>query len=54
MGQQAHAGVLLGNAGQVAGGIRRSATKSGVAEGDRKPVENCDRYLLKNTWCDTA
>jgi hypothetical protein len=41
--------ILRGHAGQVAGGIRRSATKRGiVADSARKPVEDCARYLLKN------
>ena len=40
--------ILRGNAGQVAGGIRRSATKRKVAADARKPVEDCARYLLKH------
>lgn len=39
--------ILRGNAGQVAGGMRRSATKRSIAEDARKPVEDCARYLLK-------
>jgi hypothetical protein len=39
--------VLLGEAGQVAGGIRRSATKRGIGAKARKPADSCARYLSK-------
>jgi hypothetical protein len=37
---------LRGNAGHVAGGMRRSATLRGLAPTERKPVDACARYLL--------
>ncbi len=39
--------VLKGNAGLVAGGIRRSATKRGVEGKNRERVDKCAEYLLK-------
>ena len=39
--------VLRGEAGQVAGGIRRSATKRGLSTKARKPVDTCARYLKR-------
>jgi hypothetical protein len=38
--------ILRGNAGYVAGGMRRSATLRDFASADRKPVEVCANYLL--------
>jgi len=38
--------ILRGNAGYMAGGMRRSATLRGLASGDRKPVDACANYLL--------
>jgi hypothetical protein len=38
--------ILRGNAGYVAGGIRRSATRRCLAPAKRKPVDACARYLL--------
>jgi len=38
--------ILRGNAGLVAGGMRRSATLRGLAPPERKPVDVCARYLL--------
>jgi hypothetical protein len=38
--------VLRGNAGYVAGGMRRSATLRSLAAADRKPVDTCANYLL--------
>ena len=38
--------ILRGNAGHMAGGMRRSATLRSLASGDRKPVDACANYLL--------
>ena len=38
--------ILRGNAGYVAGGMRRSATLRSLASADRKPVDACANYLL--------
>jgi len=38
--------ILRGNAGYVAGGIRRSATRRLLSCAERKPVDACARYLL--------
>jgi len=38
--------ILRGNAGYVAGGMRRSATLRNLAAQDRKPVDACANYLL--------
>lgn len=40
--------VLRGRAGQVAGGMRRSATKRGITTRARKAVDVCARYLRKH------
>lgn len=40
--------VLMGHAGQVAGGIRRSATLREMPEDKRKPADDCARYLLNH------
>jgi len=40
--------ILRGNAGQVAGGIRRKATKLKLEESKRKNADKCANYLLKN------
>lgn len=39
--------ILEGHASQVAAGMRRSATKRGLAQPDRKAVDTCANYLLK-------
>ncbi len=38
--------ILRGNAGYVAGGMRRSATLRSLTSADRKPVDACANYLL--------
>jgi hypothetical protein len=38
--------ILRGNAGNVAGGMRRSATRRCLSCAERKPVDACARYLL--------
>lgn len=43
--------LLRGNAGQVAGGMRRKATKLGLASQKRKNVDKCADYLLKYKAC---
>ena len=40
--------ILRGNAGQVAGGIRRKATKLKLDETKRKNADKCANYLLKH------
>jgi hypothetical protein len=40
--------VLQGNAGQVAGGMRRSATMRDLPEEKRKGVDDCARYLINH------
>ncbi len=40
--------ILRGNAGQVAGGMRRKATKLGLEKNKRKNVDKCAKYLLKH------
>lgn len=40
--------ILQGKAGQVAAGIKRSATLRKIAKADRVPIEKCSGYLLKN------
>jgi hypothetical protein len=40
--------ILQGKAGQVAAGIKRSATLRKIAKTDRTPIEKCCGYLLKN------
>ena len=39
--------VLRGEASQVAAGMRRSATKRGLAQAKRVPIDVCANYLLK-------
>ena len=39
--------LLYGQASYVAAGIRRSATRLGLSEAQRKPVDKCADYLLK-------
>jgi hypothetical protein len=39
--------ILRGGASQVAAGMRRSATKRGLARDKRRPVDTCADYLLK-------
>lgn len=38
--------ILRGNAGYVAGGMRRSATRRCLVSKERKPVDDCAHYLL--------
>lgn len=40
--------ILHGKAGQVAGGIRRSATLKKISKKKSAPIEKCANYLLKN------
>jgi hypothetical protein len=40
--------ILKGNAGLVAAGMKRSATKRGLTKDERKAVDNCARYLLNH------
>jgi hypothetical protein len=40
--------ILRGNAGQVAGGIRRKATKLKLEENQRKNADRCASYLLNH------
>ena len=40
--------ILRGRSGYVAGGIRRSATRRGLAGKAREAVDRCANYLLKN------
>ncbi len=40
--------VLNGKSSDVAAGVRRSATLQKVKQNDRKPVDKCANYLLKN------
>lgn len=40
--------ILRGQAGQVAAGMRRSATLRKIPQTERKPVDKCAGYLLKN------
>jgi hypothetical protein len=40
--------ILKGNAGLVAAGMKRSATKRNLTKGERKAVDNCARYLLNH------
>jgi hypothetical protein len=40
--------ILRGNAGQVAGGIRRKATKLNLDKAKRKNADKCANYLLKH------
>lgn len=41
--------ILRGNAGYVAGGMRRSATLRSLSPQARKPVDTCARYLLNHS-----
>jgi hypothetical protein len=41
--------VLEGRASLVAAGMRRSATKRGLATAEREPVDVCAQYLLNHT-----
>lgn len=43
-------GVLNGNAGYVAGGMRHSATNRGLPVKERKALDTCAQYLLNHTW----
>jgi hypothetical protein len=40
--------ILYGDAGQVAGGMRRSATKRGFSKKRSAPVERCAKYLINH------
>jgi hypothetical protein len=39
--------ILRGHSSEVAGGIRRSATKRGISDEKRRPADDCADYLLK-------
>ena len=41
--------VLQGNAGHMAGGMRRSATRKKISKKKRKPVDQCATYLLNKS-----
>jgi len=41
--------ILQGNAGHMAGGMRRSATRREMPTKDRKPVDKCATYLLNKS-----
>jgi len=41
--------ILRGNAGLVAGGMRRSATRRALSSKQREPVDICARYLLNHS-----
>ncbi|MBM3269660.1 MAG: ISKra4 family transposase [Candidatus Sericytochromatia bacterium] len=41
--------ILWGEAGYVAGGVRRSATNRGLDKAARKAVDDCARYFLNHT-----
>lgn len=43
--------ILCGNASHVAAGMRRSATLRKLSKANRKPVDTCAGYLLKNKRC---
>jgi hypothetical protein len=46
---QVHAlDILRGKVSDVAAGMRRSATRRGLSQADRKPIDTCADYLLKN------
>lgn len=40
--------LLEGKATDTAAGMRRSATRRGLSKSERRPVEKCADYLLKN------
>jgi len=40
--------ILKGESSAVAAGMRRSATRQGLAAGKRKAIDDCARYLVKN------
>jgi hypothetical protein len=40
--------ILCGHAGQVAGGMKRSATKRGLSRRERAPVDTCAVYLQRH------
>ncbi|MCP4195799.1 MAG: hypothetical protein GY762_01490, partial [Proteobacteria bacterium] len=42
-------GVLRGKAGQMAGGMRRSATRRKLSPKTREPVDTCANYLLNKS-----
>lgn len=41
--------ILQGKAGPMAGGMRRSATRKGLDEKEREPVDRCATYLLNKS-----
>ena len=41
--------ILQGKAGSMAGGMRRSATRKGLDEKEREPVDRCATYLLNKS-----
>jgi hypothetical protein len=41
-------GILRGKVSDVAAGMRRSATRRALSQEDRKPIDTCAEYLLKN------
>ena len=47
MFERAHA-LLQGKVSDVAAGMRRSATRQGISQEARAPVDKCADYLLKN------
>lgn len=40
--------ILQGKASDVAAGMRRSATRRGLSQSKREPIDTCAEYLLKN------
>lgn len=40
--------ILRGKSSEVAAGMRRSATLRGLSQSERKPLDTCAEYLLKN------
>jgi hypothetical protein len=40
--------ILRGKVSEVAAGMRRSATRRGLSQAERKPLDTCAAYLLKN------
>ena len=41
--------ILHGKAGHMAGGMRRSATRKGLSDKERQPVDKCATYLLNKS-----
>jgi hypothetical protein len=40
--------ILRGKVSEVAAGMRRSATRRGLSQAERQPIDTCANYLLKN------